>query len=262
MIIFQEHLGREGTRLKQWERLYRWALGSLADGIIANTDAAFKEITYTLRVNRRRIFRATLLVPPEREVHIQSAISVLPPKHRPLFLFVGQLIDRKNVIGLIEATRSLHSAGHEFEVWIVGDGYRRSALEEQANDLIANGVIRFLGPQPPSAIGWMYEAADVFVMPTLRDYRSVAVLEALRFGLPVIDSRRDGNADDLVLHERTGLLIDPNQPGELAAAMERTIRDPAIVQRLGRNALRLMSNYTSTSAAEALARIVQTIRAR
>ena len=101
-----------------------------------------------------------------------------------MFLFVGRLVKRKNVHGLIEAAMALRDRGHAFELWIVGDGPERPSLEELAGSLIADGVTRFFGLSRPSEVGRFYEAADVFVMPTLGDYRSVAVLEALRFGMP------------------------------------------------------------------------------
>ena len=85
---------------------------------------------------------------------------------RPLFLFVGQLVRRKNVGGLLAAATVLRVRGLEFEVWIVGDGPERSALEEQAAALIGEGS-RSLSAD--AAIGAVYEAADVFVMPSFFD---------------------------------------------------------------------------------------------
>lgn len=262
-IIFQEHRGREGLSLRAGERAYRRALLRLASAVIANTDAAYAELVGLLRIDRQKVYRATLLVPPERSALTAETIAVFPcPRHRPLFLYVGQLVRRKNVEGLLEAAATLRSAGSEFEVWIVGDGPERAHLETRASNLMHDGFVRFLGSWPSSEVGHAYQAADLFVMPSVRDYRSVAVLEAMRFGKPVIDSTQDGNAGDLVRHDVTGLLFDPNQPNALSAAMQRTISDPALVRRLGQNTVALMKDVTPYSAGVALRNIIHTVSTR
>jgi glycosyltransferase involved in cell wall biosynthesis len=255
-IIFQEHRGREGIRLPWWERRYRRLLGVLAHAFVANTDATYIELADDIGIDRRKIYRATLLVPPERAALCREVHSVPEPARRPLFLFVGQLIERKNVGSLIDAAAALRAQGFEFEVWIVGEGAERSELEARAGEMVQEGVVRFLGSCPPAAVGAAYEAADVFVMPSFRDYRSVAVLEALRFGIPVIDSVRDGNAGDFVRHELTGLVFDPYEPGALEGAMHRAIADLDMVRELSRRVSELMEKQTPQTAAAALREIL------
>lgn len=75
--------------------------------------------------------------------------------------------------------------------------------------------MRFLGQIPEDAIGSIYGVADAFVMLSFRDYRSVATLEALRFGKMVITSSQDGNSTDLIRHEETGLVFDAFEKGAL-----------------------------------------------
>jgi glycosyltransferase involved in cell wall biosynthesis len=261
-IVFQEHRGREGFRLPWWERRYRQLLGAMAHAFVANTSAAYLELADDIRVDRRKIFRATLLVPPARAALSQEVHSLPEPARRPVFLFVGQLIERKNVISLIDAAAALRARGFEFEVWIVGEGSERSELEKRAGAMVGEGAVRFLGPCVPAAIGAAYEAADVFVMPSLRDYRSVAVLEALRFGRPVIDSARDGNAGDFVHHELTGLVFDPYEAGALEATMARAIADPDAMRALGRRASELMETQTPQTAAAALREILEAVAPR
>jgi glycosyltransferase involved in cell wall biosynthesis len=261
-IIFQEHRGRGGLRLSLWEKAYRRMLASLSDAIIANTDGAFSELVNDLHVDSKRIFRATILVPPERAALMQNDVRVPDPRHRPVFLFVGKLQRLKNVDGLLRAAATLHARGLNFEVWIVGDGPERNKLENDHLDLVREGRVRFLGSWRPTTVGSLYEAADIFIMPSFRDYRSVAVLEALRFGTPVIDSMLDGNAGDLVLNEITGLIFDPYDPDGLRTAMERAIVEPAALRGFARNALSIMEDQTPRTAAAALCDIVRVVRGR
>ena len=257
-LIFQEHRGREGLELARWERGYRRLLAALAHGVVANTDAAYAELTKVLRVSPQKVFRATLLVPPERHALSRSG-GVPSPLRRPLFLFVGQLARRKNVDGLISASTELRARGRDFEVWIVGDGPERAALERQASELVDESVVRFLGSCQSSEVGGFYDAADVFVMPSLRDYRSVAVLEALRFGTPVIDSVRDGNAGDFVRHESTGIIFDPADPNALAEAMEWAIVEPDRFSEMGKSAAALLEEHTPDAAASRLRDVIRAV---
>lgn len=259
VVILQENSGWSGLPLNRWERRYRRLLGVLAHAFVANTDAAYLELADVLHIDRAKIFRATFLVPPERAVLVQDAGCVPVPTRRPLFLFAGRLIKLKNVCGMLDAAAALRARGFEFELWILGDGPERSALEMRARKLVGEGVVRFLGSCAPTAVGAVYEAADVFVMPSFQDYRSVAVLEALRFGKPVIDSTRDGNASDFVRHELTGLVFDPCEPRALEAAMERAITEPDTLRELGRRASELMEKQTPQTAAAALCEILKAV---
>jgi glycosyltransferase involved in cell wall biosynthesis len=260
-IIFQEHQrGNPYVPLRAWERRYRQLVVALADAVVANTDAAYAELADAMGIDRRRIFRATLLVPPERAALSRETGFVPEPSRRPLFLFVGRLVRPKNVGCLLSAAATLRARGFEFEVWIVGEGPERSKLEAQAAALIAEGVVRFLGARPNSEIGGAYEAADVFIMPTFRDYHSVAVLEALRFGTPVIDSVRDGNAGDSIRHEVTGLVFDPCEPRALAAAMKRALLEPEVFREMGERASAMMEEQTPQTAAAALRDILKAVQ--
>jgi glycosyltransferase involved in cell wall biosynthesis len=259
VVIFQEGYGLEDLPLTSWDRRYRRILIRLAHGVVANTDAAYDELANVVGVDRRKLFRATLLVAPERAVLSQGPALELRPTSRPLFLYVGQLIRRKNVCILIDAARALRARGLTFEIWIAGDGPERRELEVRAGALINDGVVRFLGPWAQTAVGALYEIADVFVMPSLRDHRSVAVLEALRFGKPVIDSARDGNARDLVRHGVTGFVFDPLQPASLEAVMAHSINAPGTLHEMARRISELMAKHTPQTAAAALSGIVEAV---
>jgi glycosyltransferase involved in cell wall biosynthesis len=259
-ILLQEHSGRVGTRLSAWERYYRRLVTVVVHGVVANTDAAYAELAETLGVDEAKLFRATLLVPPERRVLSADPPHVSHPARRPLFLFAGRLIRSKNVSGLLDAAIALRARNFEFEVWIAGDGPQREALEAKARALTDSGVVRFLGSFPSTAMGVLYEQADVFVMPSFMEYRSIAVLEAMRFGKAVIDSVYDGNVGDCVRDQLTGFAFDPYTAGALEAAMEEMIIDDDARRELGHRAATAMQSLTPRTAAMALNEIIEAVQ--
>lgn len=81
----------------------------------------------------------------------------------------------------------------------------------------------------------LYAAADIFCLPTQADGSSIASLEAMATGLPVIVGAV-GGIPELVRHGTTGFLIAPGADRELAETLERLIGDPALRLRIGRAA--------------------------
>jgi glycosyltransferase involved in cell wall biosynthesis len=153
----------------------------------------------------------------------------------------------------------LKTCGLTFSVWIVGDGQLRANLASSAARLGLDDTVSFLGAVEYGRIGWVYDMADIFVMPSFIEYRSVAVLEAMRFGKPILDSAFDGNVGDTVLPGQNGLVFDPRSPGELAECMTRLIENTDLVKRMGKVSQDLMKNLTSTEGAAQLYRLVKEI---
>lgn len=99
-------------------------------------------------------------------------------------------------------------------------------LAGQLNRLGLIDRVALIGEVPHEALRALYRAADLFVLPTLRETYCLAVAEALAHGLPIISSRT-GAIPDLVGTE-AGLLIEPGDRDGLRAALERALTDPAL----------------------------------
>ena len=238
--VFQENAGYAGYPLGGLRKVLRRWLAPFIDRFLANTTAAADEIVGTLGAASDRVLQAPLLVPPAREVLLARPIDLPDPPMRPVFLFVGRLDARKNLNALLEASFLLAPQRLEFCLWIVGDGPLRERYARTARELGLENRIRFFPWVPHESLGFLYESGDVFVMPSLRDYRSVSVLEAMRFGKPVLDSRLDGNAGDPVRDGISGFLFDPRRPAELARCMASLIREPRLIKEMGQRAEDMM----------------------
>ena len=113
-------------------------------------------------------------------------------------LFVGGFIPRKGANRLSQAIEKLK------------DSQIKSAFIGKA----MAGV-----DSQPSCDGIIYRAADVFVLPTLNEGCSNAIIEALSCGTPVVSSNRPFNAD--ILNENNAILINPESVNEIAAAIQK-----------------------------------------
>lgn len=151
-------------------------------------------------------------------------------------LFVGRLVERKGVHVLLEALHRL-PPGSPVRAEIVGSGPEQDRLKSDIARLGLESRVEMTGAVSPEELGRRFSACDVFVLPAVRDAKGdeeglgVVLLEALAHGKPVIASE-SGGITDIVIHERTGLLVAPNDPDALLSAIERIRRDPVTTKLL------------------------------
>ncbi len=97
-----------------------------------------------------------------------------------------------------------------------------------------------------------FRAADLYVLPSIREGLPIALLEAMACALPCIASRLPGSTDALIDDGVNGVLVAPDHPHDFAAAIKRLLEDAATAARLGSAARRtIVERYSiqSTSAA-------------
>jgi len=148
-------------------------------------------------------------------------------------LAVGRLIPVKNLALLLDAVELLRRGRQAVDVrlFVVGDGPLRPELEAQAARLKL--PVHFTGLV--SDVSPYYRASSALVLSSDSEGSPMVVLEALAHGLPVV-ARAVGGVPDMVRDGREGLLVSAGTPSALAEAIERVAVDPALRQRLGRQA--------------------------
>nr|HID13062.1 glycosyltransferase family 4 protein [Anaerolineae bacterium] len=118
------------------------------------------------------------------------------PDDGPLrLLCVARLIERKGQRHLIEAVKRLTDNGIAVTLDLVGTGDARAAYEARVRELGLGERVRFAGYVPREEIAAYYMAAHVFVLPSYNEGMSVATLEAMAAGLPIVVTRTGGTAD-------------------------------------------------------------------
>lgn len=166
---------------------------------------------------------------PESREQIRKQLGL--GKDELLILTVGRLTVQKGHTYLLDAISRIVPQHQKSHFVFVGDGPLRSELEKQAKDLNISNKVRFLGIRKD--VEELLSASDIFVQPSLWEGLSLALLEALMAGLPVLATQVEGVVD-VVEHGKSALLVPPKDTLSLAAALERMISDSNLRQRLSR----------------------------
>lgn len=171
----------------------------------------------------------------------------------PRLLLVGRLVHQKAIDVLLHALARM--ADCEFRCDIVGDGPDRSELEQLSRSLGLDARVHFRGWVGRDELPDVYQAADIFVLPSRIEGMPNVVLEAMAYALPVTATDVPGTRD-LVQHDVTGLLVPVNDVAGLAAALLRLIREPALRIRMGdAGRARVLAEFTYARVAAAYLRL-------
>jgi glycosyltransferase involved in cell wall biosynthesis len=157
-----------------------------------------------------------LFHPRRRSVEMRERLAG-GPVTGPLLLSVGRLSQEKNLESLLPVLNAHPGATLAF----VGDGPARATIEHAFLGHRANFVGFLRGEELAAA----FASADLFLMPSRTETLGFVVLEAMSSGCPVVAARA-GGIPDLVIHEETGLLYDPDDPGDLLAAVSSLLAHP------------------------------------
>jgi glycosyltransferase involved in cell wall biosynthesis len=171
----------------------------------------------------------------------------------PVLLVVAALVHRKGIDVLLASLARLAEEGLRPALWIAGQGPARPALEKLARELRLEGQVRFLGQR--SDVADLLSACDVFILPSRHEGLGVAALEAMAAGRPIVATRVGGLAE-AVVHERTGLLVPPEDPAALGDALARLLRDFELRARLAAEGpARIAEGFRADDLVEAYERV-------
>jgi glycosyltransferase involved in cell wall biosynthesis len=162
--------------------------------------------------------------------------------HPPRVLFVGRLDFEKHIHNLLKAVALLpESLGVLVE--IVGDGSERKALTDLASSLGINERVNFLGHITETELPLAYGRATVFAMPSIAELQSIATMEAMASGRPVVAA--DAMALPHLVHDGdNGYLFEPDNVEMFADRLLRIFTaDEAELERLSANSLHLIQAH-------------------
>lgn len=154
-----------------------------------------------------------------RELRAEAGETTGPDAAGHRYVYVGQLIARKNVGALVEAFARLDG---EPELDVVGDGVELPALRQQARDLGVADRVRFRGFLDEEAVVEVLATTQTLVLPSLEEVYGFTPLEARVAGLHVVVSDRAGIAENL--REVDGAWIVPPDVDGLHHGLEQSRR--------------------------------------
>ncbi|MFN2461913.1 MAG: glycosyltransferase family 4 protein [Candidatus Velthaea sp.] len=159
-----------------------------------------------------------------------------------LYVYAGTHGVAQGLETLVQAAALVRDEG--IVVALIGDGHTKAAMRELAGRLNATNV-RFVATQPLTRMPAYFSTATASIVPLIRndfakEARPSKMFPSLACGVPIIFSG-DGESAHLVRDNDVGLVVPPESPAELAAAM-RAMREAAVRRRLSVNARRLAEN--------------------
>ena len=171
------------------------------------------------------------------------------PSDELLVLFVGRLVEKKGVDDLLTAFSLLPAEVRaRTTLWVVGDGEYRGTLQHYADTLGIKNKLRFWGRISNNRLPDFYAAADLFVAPSVEalsgdtEGQGVVLLEAFAARLCVL-ATSIGGIPEVVDNGYTGVLVEPRNPQQLSAAMEKLLRNGRLRSELADNAFAKVKNY-------------------
>jgi glycosyltransferase involved in cell wall biosynthesis len=161
------------------------------------------------------------------------------PADQPLALTVTRLMSEKRVHVLLAALAQVQRPIH---LAIAGTGPDAGTLQALAKRLGISHQVTFLGFVPDEHLVSLYRLGDFFVMPSIAELQSLATLEAMACGLPVIAAEA-GALPELVQPEQNGYLFPPDQSEQLAQCLDRLLCQPRQWQAMGQKSLEIASRH-------------------
>jgi glycosyltransferase involved in cell wall biosynthesis len=236
-LVVTRHVLDEPTTTRR-ERLRAdgalWALRG-ADAVVAVSAATADRLATLARRPRRDIAVIhngididTYAAPAAGRPRAELCAALGADSRDRLILMPAMLRDGKGHDAMIAAMHTIRAAAPRARLLLAGSGEREAELRRLAAPL--GDAVRFLGTR--TDMPELYAACDVCVLPSLSEAFPTALLEAAAAGRPAV-ATAVGGTPEIVVHERTGLLIGRADPAELAAAVLRLLADPGMAAAMG-----------------------------
>jgi L-malate glycosyltransferase len=241
LIVFTQHsrLGERASRTRAWKgKLWdRCVLGPTGTRILTVAAHLKKRLVDAYRLNGARIevlyngvnLRRFQAVPREDVAELRRELGIGADAR--VVLAAAYLVPGKGMRDLVSAAPAVLGQKAETVFVIVGDGPELEPLQMLTRELGVAGSFRFPGLR--SDVNRFMALADVVVMPSVyQESAGLVVVEAMASARPVIGTGV-GGIPELVVDGVTGILVDPQAPPQLAAALLRVLTEPGLAAAMG-----------------------------
>lgn len=233
-----------------------------ANKIIAISDSIAQLVSKKYRIDPQKI--------------IVSPLGInCPPIIRPLFrknsyklLYVGRLEQRKGTQELVEALPEILSQNHKITVDIVGQDCHQAPGNISYFEYFAKKVpekfrnrVKFHGFVSDWDLQEFYRNCDLFIAPSRYESFGLIFLEAMAYGKPVIGTKT-GGISEIVADGKVGLLVEVNNPGQIAKSVLKIFASEQLREKLGKQSFKhVREKFTKEQMVESTLKIYKrTIR--
>lgn len=245
--------------VRAWDRLHRAALRQAARVIVLGEDMRDRIVVKGVEPHRTAVVRDG--------VSLSSPSSDPPPDHPAIreirgtgefiVLHAGNLGFYGAWPTLLRAARTLPQNG--IRLVFVGDGANRNELEQSSQDC---SIVRFLPFRPANEIPCVLAAADVHVVTIRRGLSGVIVpsklYSILAAGRPVLAvAPEETDVARIVSRERCGLVVDPDRPADVAAAIQSLKNDPVQLAVMGQRAREAARQFARADELKKFVKVVE-----
>lgn len=271
-VARSEHERASAVRLQVEGELLR-----KSDRIIASTQAELAQFQWLYQADTSRV----VVIPPGVDTSRFYPIPSDEAKefigqdcNSSIILFVGRIEPLKGIDTLIESMAILMQQGtidrHNLCVAIIGGDPEANPdqmtaemgrLQALRMSLGLGDMVAFLGKRDQDTLQYYYSAADVVVVPSHYESFGMVALEAMACGVPVVASETGGLAF-LIRDGETGFHVPTGDASELANRLTLLEEDPALRQRLGKQAAAYARAYAWPEITRQMIQVYESLLAR
>lgn len=200
------------------------SLMGLGDRVVCVTNEVAKSMAARgIRQSKIDVVRNGTIGTPRRPT---LDLPASPRLQRPAIVTVAGMYERKGIRELLRAFASVAESLPDAQLYLVGDGPDKDAMQAYARELNIDTRAHFAGfvADPRAHL----READVFVLASHKEPGALVLVEAREAGCAIIATDVDGNPEMLDFGE-AGMLVPPKNPDMLADAMSRMLSDPALL---------------------------------
>lgn len=263
VCVFYERTEYVERNAPKWRTLYRKAIGSFVDGFLINGSLTrqyldmmgFKNVPKVegcMVADCEGLSEAVRKCENDTKQRLREELGI---KDGGLtFLFVGQLVERKGISGLLDAWVEHIARYPDDSVIVAGEGILEAELKRKYGNISS---IKFVGQISYDSIHEYLAIADVSVMPTLEDNWSLVVPEAMACGKPVATTPYNGCHVELIDEGKNGYVFDTLSKDSVLTMLDAFHH--ADLTEMGKRSVEIISQYTPVTAANGIFNLCQTI---
>ena len=176
----------------------------------------------------------------------------------PALLYVGRVVEAKGIHHLVDVLREVRKHHTTVRLNIVGpqpdEGYLRR-LKGQAKDAELDNAVQFHGIVPHDQLPAWYQSADLSLLASQSEGFGMVIVESMACGTPVVALHAPGGIGEIIEHQVTGLVVDPEEFGN---AISKLLMDRVQLGKFGQAARQqAVSTYSQKGTTEKLCAIIE-----